>query len=211
MRLALLPFDPGQAETLGRDLLDCPIDEFAVIAESLRSHCERLSATFWSTLRDPSQSPRRRFLAGMALARYEPERPLWTNVDHEFLVTQLLNSNPDDQRELRGCLKPIARRLMPTLRKGFIDETARESIREAAANALAEYGRDDPALVADLISRSSADQYQLLLTVLKSESVLRSEAVRTHGRDCRESTCRRPDRIGAVVCWKAASAGPRSH
>ena len=114
----------------------------------------------------------------MALARYEPERSLWTNVDDEFLATQLLNSNPDDQRELRGCLKPIARRLMPTLRKRFIDETARESIREAAANALAEYGRDDPALVADLISRSSADQYQLLLTVLKSESVLRSEAVR---------------------------------
>src|SRR5262249_36337565 len=74
VRLALLPFDPEQAETLGRDLLDCPIDEFAVIAESLRSHCQRLSATFWSTLRDPSQLPLRRFLAGIALARYEPER-----------------------------------------------------------------------------------------------------------------------------------------
>jgi tRNA A-37 threonylcarbamoyl transferase component Bud32 len=87
VRLALLPVDSGQAESLGRDLLDCPIEEFAVIVESLRSHCERLSATFWSTLRDPSQSPRRRFLAGMALARYESESSLWTNVDHEFLVT----------------------------------------------------------------------------------------------------------------------------
>jgi formylglycine-generating enzyme required for sulfatase activity/tRNA A-37 threonylcarbamoyl transferase component Bud32 len=178
VRLALLPFDPDQAETLGRDLLDCPIDEFAVIAESLRSHCERLSATFWSTLRDPSQLPRRRFLAGMALARYEPERSRWTDVDDEFLATQLINSKPDDQRDLRGCLKPIARRLIPTLRKGFSNETVRESVREAAANALAEYGRDDPALVADLVSRSSADQYQLLLPVLKSESVLRAETVR---------------------------------
>jgi serine/threonine-protein kinase len=46
LRLALLPFDPDQAETLGGDLLDCPIDEFDIIAESLRSHCKRLSTTF---------------------------------------------------------------------------------------------------------------------------------------------------------------------
>jgi formylglycine-generating enzyme required for sulfatase activity len=178
VRLALLPFDPDQAETLGRDLLDCPIDEFAVIAEALRSHCGRLSPTFWSELREPSQLPRRRFLAGMALARYEPQSALWTDVDEEFLVAQLLNSKPDDQRELRSYLKPIAGRLMPALRKRFFDETTRESVREAAANALADYGRDDPRLVADLVSRSSADQYQLLLTVLKNEPVLRSKTVR---------------------------------
>ena len=38
--------------------------------------------------------------------------------------------------------------------------------------------RADPALIADLVSRSSADQYPLLLPVLKGESVLRAEAVR---------------------------------
>src|SRR5262249_41161062 len=48
----------------------------------------------------------------------------------------------------------------------------------AAANALAEYGRDDPALVADLVSESSADQYHLLLPVLKSASIRRAETVR---------------------------------
>jgi formylglycine-generating enzyme required for sulfatase activity/tRNA A-37 threonylcarbamoyl transferase component Bud32 len=178
VRLALLPVDSRQAETLGRDLLDCPIDEFAVIAESLRSHCERLSASFWSALRDPAQLPRRRFLAGMALARYEPERSRWTDFDTEFLATQLLDSKPDDQRDLRACLKPIARRLIPTLRKAFSDETVRESVREAAANALAEYGRDDPALVADLVSRSLADQYHVLLPLLKSESIVRAETDR---------------------------------
>src|SRR5262249_12250322 len=114
-RLALLPFDRNLAEPLARDLLDCPFDEFAVIAESLRSHRERLSPTFWSMLRDRSLSPRRRFLAGMALARYEPESSRWTDVDDEFLAIQLLNSNQDDQRDLRGCLKPIARRLIRTL------------------------------------------------------------------------------------------------
>ena len=83
--------------------------------------------------------------------------------------------------------------------EGFIDETARESIREAAASALAEYGRDDPALVADLISRSSADQYQLLLTVLKSESALRSEVVRSWQRLSRKHLpATRPNRSGCV-------------
>jgi hypothetical protein len=37
VRLSLLPFDPGQAETLGADLLDCPNDEFDIIADSPRS------------------------------------------------------------------------------------------------------------------------------------------------------------------------------
>ena len=70
-----------------------------MIAESLRSHCERLSATFWSTLRDPSRRHGARFLAGMA-PQNEPERSLLDqSADDEFLVTQLLNSKPDDQRE----------------------------------------------------------------------------------------------------------------
>jgi serine/threonine protein kinase/formylglycine-generating enzyme required for sulfatase activity len=177
VRLALLPSDPDQAPTLGRDLLDCPIDEFALIVEGLRSHAERLSASLWSTFRDRSESTRRRFLAGMALARYEPEGSGWTDDDDEFLATQLLHSKPDDHRDLRGCLRPIARRLIPTLRKGFSDETLRESVREAAANALADFGRDNPALVADLVSRSSADQYNLLLPLIKSGSVLRTGTV----------------------------------
>jgi hypothetical protein len=38
VRLALLPFDPDQAESLGRELLDCGTDEFTIFAEYLRPH-----------------------------------------------------------------------------------------------------------------------------------------------------------------------------
>ena len=177
VRLALLPFDPDQAEPLGRDLLDCRTDEFTVITENLRPYRERLSSTFWSAMHDPSQSPQRRFRAGMALARFEPEGARWTNADDEFLATQLLNSNPDDQRDLRGCLNLIAGRLVPILRKQFSDANVRESVRESAAQALADYAREDPDLIADLVSRSSASQYQLLFPVLRDQITIRTEAI----------------------------------
>jgi eukaryotic-like serine/threonine-protein kinase len=117
----------------------------------------------------------------MALARFEPEAPRWANDDDEFLATQLLNSNLDDQRDLRRCLKPIAGRLIPILRKIFGDAAVRDSVRESAAQALADYAREDPVLIADLVSRSSASQYQLLFPVLRDQSVIRTEAVPSLG------------------------------
>ncbi len=177
VRLALLPFDPDQVEPLGRELLDCGTAEFTMIAEYLRPYRERLSSIFWSAMRDPQQSSPRRFRAGMALAQFEPVGPRWTQADDEFLATQLLNANLDDQRDLRNCLKPIAGRLIPILRQRFGDSSSRESIRDSAAQALADYAREDLVLIADLVSRSSATQYELLLPVLRDQSAIRTEAL----------------------------------
>ena len=177
VRLAMLPFDPDQAEALGRELLDCKLDEFTVIVESLRPHRARLASALWSALRDPAEPVHRRFAAGMALAQFEPAAPGWSGADDEFLATRLLNSNPDDQRDLRSCLKPMAGRLIPLLRKQFGDAAARESVRDAAAQALADYGREAPGLLAELISHSSIDQYPLLLSVIRDQIRIRAEAV----------------------------------
>ncbi len=178
VRMALLPSDPSQADLLAGELLDRQIDEFGVIVECLEPFREQLSDMLWTEFRNPSQPLGRRLLAGMALARFEPTAQGWTASDNEFLATQLLDAGSDDQRDLRSSLRPIAMRLIPTLRMKFDDESVRESVREAAANALAEYARDDPALLADLVSRSSADQYRLLLTVISSDPARRGEAVR---------------------------------
>jgi serine/threonine protein kinase/formylglycine-generating enzyme required for sulfatase activity len=178
VRLALLPSDAQQAQALGSELLDCPIDEFMVMAEALRPYRDRLSAELWSSFRDGARPARQRLLAGMALVRFEPDSQRWIGADDEILASQLLNASPDDQRDLRAGMKPIAARMIAALCRAFDDPTAREAIRDAAAHVLAEYARDGPALLGDLISRTSAEQSRLLMPVVLGRPDRRAGAAR---------------------------------
>ncbi|MBN2271461.1 MAG: protein kinase, partial [Sedimentisphaerales bacterium] len=150
LSLALLSVDTKQLSYLHQRLLECSVEEFPVIRNSLRAHKAKLIGELWTTLRKTAERPERRFNAGMALSDYARDAKEWTETDADFLISQLLNSNPDYQRDLRSYLAPISTKLLTPLEVKFRDSSARDSIREAAASALADFAADDPVRLAKL-------------------------------------------------------------
>jgi formylglycine-generating enzyme required for sulfatase activity len=164
--LALAPVDPTQVGYLSERLLDCSVEEFAVVRDYLRPHRATMEADLWDRLRNTEQPEGPRFKAGMALAAFAADAETWTKTDADFLVAQLLGSNPDYQRELRSYLKPISDQLLEPLEVRFRDATARDTVREAAANALAEFAANDPDRLARLASEATPEQWRIIFTRL---------------------------------------------
>jgi serine/threonine protein kinase/formylglycine-generating enzyme required for sulfatase activity len=164
--LALLDVDAGQIPYLAGRLLDCPLPDFAVVRDSLRPHAAGLLDDLWRTLRDSKRKAGQRFHAGLALAAYASDQDTWTAGDAVFLVDQLLHARGDDQRDLRQDLRPIAERLLAALQSAFRDAKERLLVRVAAAEALADFVPDRPALLAELASGAEPEQYDVLLPLL---------------------------------------------
>ena len=158
--LALAPVDPSQAGYLQAQMLACSFDEFPLIRDAIKA---RVTATeirqLWPTLRDPGKPESARFRAGLALAAFASENSEWTDADALFLVGHLLAVNPEYQRDLRSHLSPVHMRLVKPLRDHFGNTDFRERVREMAAVALADYGRDNPALLAELLGEAIPVQY----------------------------------------------------
>jgi serine/threonine protein kinase/formylglycine-generating enzyme required for sulfatase activity len=178
--------DVRLADFLAERLLDCSAREFPAVRDALRPRQEALAPSWLSTLRDPHRPALARFHAGMALAHFAPEQTPWSDDDLGFLTAQLLEAGRDDQRDLRASLRPLAGRLLPALEARFADPRARTTVRLAAADALADLGRDDPALLARLVSDADAEQYDVLLQALqdvsdreRAENILLSLATET--------------------------------
>ena len=164
--LAIIPADPSQRQYLKSRLLDCNVAEFPVIRDSLNPHRQKLLPELWHTLRDGEAGEQSRFHAGMALASYAAQAEDWTDADAEFLAAALLASNPDYQRELRSYLAAVAAKLVMPLESALRDSTARDTVREAAAVALAEFAASDPALLARLASVATPAQHRILYVKL---------------------------------------------
>src|SRR5439155_17506258 len=115
---------------------------------------------------DSTRAERERFHAGLALAGYFADSNHWSDADVAFLVEQLLLSNRADQRDLRPWLAPLAYLLLEPLQAKFHDPAARANVRTAAADALADYARGQPALLARLVSEATPEQYDPLYAAL---------------------------------------------
>jgi hypothetical protein len=176
--LALVRVDEGQIPYLMRRLLDCSLPEFAVVRKALYPHDEQLVSPLRAALRDASRPASQRLHAGMALALYAPDDGLWSDADAAFLADQVLRASRDAQDDLREHLRPVAELLLEPLQKRFRDASARNTVRLAAADALADFAHDQPELLARLAADADAEQYEVLLPALKAaEGKAREEAV----------------------------------
>jgi formylglycine-generating enzyme required for sulfatase activity/tRNA A-37 threonylcarbamoyl transferase component Bud32 len=174
--LALLDNDDRQVDYLGRRLLDCSAREFRLVRDKLAPYADGLQESLWRALHDDDpKHAEARFNAGMALAAYAPESDRWREEDGRFLTDRLLHAGRDDQPELRANLRPIASRLLPSLQDAFGNATVRGTERIAAADALADFARDRPALLARLASEATAEQYDGLLAALRGMSAAHEE------------------------------------
>ena len=177
--LALLPAEMAYSGYLAKRLLDCSVDEFAVVRDFLTPHKSTMLPELWTKLHDSDAESKERFYAGLALAKYAPDDTKWTDEDYQFLVSELLSSRPDDRRGLRRCLSPIAERLVPYVELHFADTSKRESAREAAAITLVEYAGRDIERLSRLTGCATEGQYNILFPHLlenrrEREAVFRS-------------------------------------
>jgi formylglycine-generating enzyme required for sulfatase activity/predicted Ser/Thr protein kinase len=164
--LALAGLEGRHVAYLRQRLLDCSAREFPLVRDRLRPHADEMIAFLAAILHDPGQSARARFHAGLALSDYAPDE-VGREEDIDFLAGQLLEASRDDQRDFRQSLRPLADRLLAPLAARFADTRARTTVRLAAADALADLGREQPALLARLASEATPEQYEALLAGLR--------------------------------------------
>ena len=107
--LAMVASDSTQVAYLNQRLVDCSVDEFPVIRNSLKRYQAELRGDLWRTFRNVEADKKQRFYAGMALADYVPADERWTDADADFLAEQLLLFNPEHQGTLRGYLAGVSR------------------------------------------------------------------------------------------------------
>ncbi|MBI3409321.1 MAG: SUMF1/EgtB/PvdO family nonheme iron enzyme [Planctomycetes bacterium] len=168
LSLALLPIDPEQRGYLFNHLLDAGPMEVAVIRDSLQPHSGELLEKLWEAATQPAKAQERRLRAAAALAHYDPENPRWAQIEKQVsddlvaVPTEYLPTWLDSLREVRH-------KLQAPLAMIFGDSKLGETERSLAADILADYAADQPALLADLLMRANNRQFAVLFPKLRDE------------------------------------------
>jgi formylglycine-generating enzyme required for sulfatase activity len=165
VHLALLPAGAAQVDFLVECLLAGKPEEVGVLAGALKEHQPDLAGRFWEVLEDRDADADRRLRAACALAVYDPASPRWQGGSRDLvakLVTEPLTLLPGWQKEL----EPVGRSLVPPLIDVVRDAGRPEMEHSVAASLLADYARDLPETLAELVKSLDARQGAVLLPAL---------------------------------------------
>jgi serine/threonine protein kinase/formylglycine-generating enzyme required for sulfatase activity len=166
--LALLDDDPRQLEFLRGRLLVARPDEFQVVREALRPHASGTGEALWGVLKDPTRERSARLRAAAALAAYDPRNPRWEEGRGDVALA-LVHEERLQLAQWTELLRPARGWLTPALRGLYLDARQSESMRTAATLVLAEYLRDDPAAVSELILDANPERFRILIGILRAE------------------------------------------
>jgi serine/threonine protein kinase/formylglycine-generating enzyme required for sulfatase activity len=154
--LALLKYDPSQADYLSEQLLNAQVDEVPVIVTLLEPQKSRVQKRLWEAVKNGTSSARLR--AAAALAAYDPENPEWQIVRSD-VVTALVSVDPTESNLWIIKLRPVGRQLVEPLEARYRDRRpVRDAERPLAALALADFLRDQPKKLTDLILLADNDR-----------------------------------------------------
>jgi serine/threonine protein kinase/formylglycine-generating enzyme required for sulfatase activity len=188
--LALANADRTYARMLAEELLDdaTPIKLVGIGREILASQSATAMDIWLPVLqnRDQNDSPRRRLRAALGLAGLPNAdvADFWNDAEIQNLIAWEMTRTFTEDREVLELLRPISGRLVNSLKKLFGDSSVQRQSgtsvlqRNNAAAALAEYANNDPQLMAELISKATAEQTVLLdsrLRLKEMESSLREK------------------------------------
>jgi formylglycine-generating enzyme required for sulfatase activity len=167
--LALLPVDPSQVEYLYSRLLGADPRQLPVIRKALDGHQKKLVERLWAVLDNTQGSPNDRFAAACGLASYAPgeNAQRWLSASSfisEQLLTQVIK-NPSNYALLLETLRPIHLRLLASLSATFRNQQRSETDRSFATYILADYARDQPAVVADLLMTAGSKEYEAFFPI----------------------------------------------
>lgn len=169
LSLGLLPSDTTQSAYLTERLLHAHPEEFPVIRDALAEQCDSLSATLWNLLAEADSASvsdsGERLRTAAALARWDAENSNWDS--HAELAAKELCAVPVSfLRDWKEAFRPVAARLRDPLTKIYSDDQQSELTRLMAASVLADYGRHDPAGMAQLIAIAGPKQFDVIFPVL---------------------------------------------
>jgi serine/threonine protein kinase/formylglycine-generating enzyme required for sulfatase activity len=148
-RLALLPSDPGQVDTLRERLITAAPDEIGAIREMLAPHRDALAVPLWAVLEDRAADPGRRLRAACALAVYAPDDGRWEKVGGD-VAGRLVAENALVVGKWAAALKPVRRSLLPPLAALLLDEGRGAESRRLITGIYAGYVEGVPDALAPL-------------------------------------------------------------
>ncbi len=169
LRLALLRFDKAHLNPLCQELLKCNLENLAPIRDELTPHKQFVTEQLWAVLHGDGDE-KKRFRAGLALAKFVPNDDQWIAEDATFLVDTLLGHAQEEQPQIRNYLTEIKTRLYVDLKRAFRDRSARERQEIGSAKAFAQFAVDDIGLIADVAAEATVGQYKILYPLLEASS-----------------------------------------
>lgn len=201
--LALLPFDPDQADYLVGQALRADPDEFLVFREALFSHRNSLVERLWGLLENSTQETGKRLTAAQLLAHFvrssdpraaELGSARWSKVG-PFLAAQMIETAVHDTARYEALvngLKPAGRDLIPELQVVYRDTKQDRSRRAIAMNLVESFAGEDVAALTDiLVVSGDAERFHRNLPALQArvdetETILNKELARRPDQELRQ-------------------------
>jgi formylglycine-generating enzyme required for sulfatase activity len=172
--VALMKNDPSQVDFVFEQLVVAPVESVPIIVTLLKPHRERVEGRLWDTVKTGTSSQRLR--AAAALAAYDSGNPNWQKVRSD-VVTALVSVTPTESRPWMVMLRPVGTKLVEPLQTRYRDRSPqRDSERPLAAAAIADYLKDQPKKLTELILLADNDREFLPFL----------EALRPHRNACVE-------------------------
>jgi formylglycine-generating enzyme required for sulfatase activity len=166
--LAFLRVDATQVDYLVGRLLDAEPHEVPVIRDALAPHKDQLLEKLWSVVEQPAKGKEsQRLRAASALATYEPNSQRWTNLSGQ-VVDDLVSVNPVFLGLWSDQLRPVKTKFLKRLSVIFRDhQPERGTERTLATNLLADYAKEDPQILADLLMDADEKQFAVVYPKFK--------------------------------------------
>jgi formylglycine-generating enzyme required for sulfatase activity len=154
--LALADRDDDQADYVAERLLSARPEEVLVLRSVLRGRAGSLAGRYWDVLDDSKAEPGRRLRAACALALFDPQSPRWAERASDVAAI-LVRENPLPAVKWQEALTDVRDALVPPLVKVFQSASRPEAERSLASGLLADWVRDRPGVLAELLTAAGTD------------------------------------------------------
>jgi formylglycine-generating enzyme required for sulfatase activity len=180
--LALLPNDATQVNTLYERLITATAAELPTLRDALEPFRSELTPRLWSEIEKARTAESCVLPSAAALAFYDPQSPRWEDLG-EKISDALVKVNPVFLGQWLEALRPVQTRLRNPLAAIFRDKARPETEHVLATNILADYAKDSPDLLAELVMAAVPIAYQTLFLVIEPQAqkvlpVLRAEVAK---------------------------------
>jgi serine/threonine protein kinase len=166
--LALLPVDSSQIDYLLSRLIKATPGELSVLRDALKTHQSALTPKLWKALESAKPGDASLLPSAGALVSFVPDDARWETVCNK-VAQAMVSLNPVFLGSWLDAFRPVRSKLNPPLAAIFREESRPETEHALATSILADYAKDDPNLIADLVMDADPKAYALLFPVAQRQ------------------------------------------
>ncbi len=162
-RIALLPVDASQIESLKQSLLEASPANVLVLRDVLQAVSSIFVEDYWQLVSATDINANKRLAAAAALAKFAANDPRWTDVASS-IARLLIDENPIRLATWIEAFRPVRASLIPELAVFFRDQSEQisETQRDLATSLLETFAADDVDRLAELILDAQPKQFAVL-------------------------------------------------